>query len=103
MWALVMFDLPTLTKADRRAASAYRKMLLEFGFSQVQLSVYSKYFINATGLRTILVPIKHSIPPGGAVRLLQLTDTQWGVQYRFFGPEGVKPEFVPQMLDIFED
>ena len=33
MWCLVMFDLPVDTARHRREANAYRRMLLDLGFS----------------------------------------------------------------------
>ncbi|KAB1656983.1 CRISPR-associated endonuclease Cas2 [Pseudoclavibacter sp. CFCC 11306] len=102
VWLLLMFDLPVVTKSQRREATQYRKMLLDFGFDQVQLSVYCKYVINASGLRSIVRPIKHQIPLEGQVRVLQLTDTQWASQYRFWGPASQDPEKRPEALELFD-
>ena len=33
MWVLVMFDLPTETKADRKRYAKFRKQILDDGFS----------------------------------------------------------------------
>lgn len=96
-----MFDLPVLTKDQRRDATKYRKMLLDLGFSQVQLSVYSKYLLNATGLRSLLPWLKGSIPANGEVRVLRLTDEQWSATYRYFGPEQVPVEGRPEQLGLF--
>ena len=40
VWLFVGFDLPTLTKEDRRRASNFRKDLLDMGFRMFQLSFY---------------------------------------------------------------
>ena len=77
VWVLVMFDLPVATKEQRKGATRYRKLLLDDGFSMVQFSIYSKYLVNASGLRAILPWVKFNVPPGGAVRILRLTDEQW--------------------------
>ena len=103
VWVLLMFDLPVKTRDQRRRASKYRHMLLETGFSMVQLSVYSKYLINATGLRSILPQIKSEIPKNGAVRVLRLTDEQWAATYRYYGPIETSPEVVPDQLALFAD
>lgn len=100
---MVMFDLPVLTKQQRREATRYRKMLLEVGFSAVQLSVYSKYMVNATGLRSILPQIKNSVPPNGEVRVFRLTDEQWAATYRYFGPRDLSVEPIPEQLMLFTD
>lgn len=97
MWTLVMFDLPVKTKRQRRSATQYRNMLLDLGFSQVQLSVYSKYLTNATGFRAI-VPHLRSVPPAGAVRVLRLTDEQWSSTIRYYGAEQLQNANHPEQL-----
>jgi CRISPR-associated protein Cas2 len=103
VWALVMFDLPVITKEQRRRAAGYRRLLLDSGFSMIQLSVYSKYLVNATGLRSLLPGIRANIPPGGAVRLIRLTDEQWAATYRYFGPGELPMEPKPEQLGLAID
>lgn len=103
VWVLLMFDLPVKTREQRRRASQYRLMLLEIGFSMVQLSIYSKYLINATGLRSILPQIKNEIPNNGAVRVMRLTDEQWASTYRYYGPIDTSNEPIPDQLALFAD
>lgn len=43
MWMLVMFDLPTDTKPQRKAATAFRNFLLDEGFERSQFSVYARF------------------------------------------------------------
>ena len=43
MWVLVLFDLPVATKKDMKAASAFRKSLIEYGFSMFQFSIYLRH------------------------------------------------------------
>lgn len=45
MWILVMFDLPTDTKPQRKAAGDFRNFLLDEGFERSQFSIYAR-FIN---------------------------------------------------------
>jgi len=101
MWLLVMFDLPVKTKRQRKLATDYRKQLLGAGFSAIQLSVYAKYVVNASGLRGVISPLKSLVPTGGEVRLLRLTDTQWGEMYRWYGPHELEPERRPSQLMLF--
>ena len=77
-------------------------MLLDLGFNQVQFSVYAKYLINTTGLRSILPPVRDTVPPQGAVRMLKLTDEQWSTTYRFQGSRQIKVEGKPTQLGLFE-
>jgi len=102
VWLLVMFDLPVTTKTQRRMATQYRNMLLDFGFSQVQFSIYSKYFVNATGVRRILSPLKSFIPDKGEVRAIRITDEQWASTFRWYGATEVPMELKPSQLVLFE-
>jgi CRISPR-associated protein Cas2 len=103
MWVMVMFDLPVLTKAQRKAANGYREMLYETGFSQVQFSVYAKYLINSTGMRSLLPGLKGNVPPAGEVRILRLTDEQWAGMYRYYGRTEVPPEATPTQMVLISD
>ena len=40
MWVLVFFDLPTETRQERKAASGFRKKLINDGFGMFQFSIY---------------------------------------------------------------
>jgi CRISPR-associated protein Cas2 len=103
MWLLLMFDLPVRTKKQRRDATRYRNTLLDLGFSQVQLSVYCKYLINATGVRTLLPILRSNIPDGGSVRILRLTDTQWYSAYRYNGTQQIPNQRAVQQLLLIEE
>lgn len=43
VWLLVMFDLPTDTKAARKAYQNFRMSLLDDGFDMLQYSVYGRH------------------------------------------------------------
>src|SRR5690606_42105799 len=103
VWVVVMFGLPVKKREEVRAASQYRKLLLESGCSPVQYGVYTEYLLNATGLRALIKPLKAALPPNGEVRILQLTDTQWASQLRFFGSKRLEPEERPKPLAIFDE
>lgn len=40
MWILIMFDLPTETKKQRKADTDFRKSLIADGFTMFQFSIY---------------------------------------------------------------
>ncbi len=103
VWTMVMFDLPTVTRQEQRAANAYRNLLLDEGFLRVQWSVYAKYFINSTGLARTLIRLKQELPPGGVVRVLKFTDTQWAATLRIENVVGddPSPEAPPPQLLLF--
>ena len=42
MWVLVFFDFPVETKKQRKAATRFRKELIQDGFSMFQFSIYMR-------------------------------------------------------------
>ena len=103
VWLMVMFDLPVQTKDQRRSANQYRNLLYDRGFAQIQFSIYAKYLVNATGVRSLLPGLRAAIPPLGEVRILRLTDEQWASMYRFYGAAEVPPEVIPPQLALFPE
>ncbi|MBX3087664.1 MAG: CRISPR-associated endonuclease Cas2 [Cryobacterium sp.] len=101
VWLLVMFDLPVLEKEQRREANAYRKLLLNRGFSRVQLSVYCRYMINATATLPVIEYLKSTVPDEGYVRILQLSDRQWAKGWHLYGDKYIPPEEPPEQLLLF--
>jgi CRISPR associated protein Cas2 len=52
MWMVVMFDLPVVEKAERKAATAFRNDLLSMGFEMSQFSVYMRFCTSETQVQT---------------------------------------------------
>ena len=76
-WMLVMFDLPVLTKAQRRTATEFRNALLEDGFFMVQFSVYTRACPDVDRMEKHAERLRKMVPEAGNVRVLFLTDAQW--------------------------
>ena len=83
MWLLVMFDLPTGTSHERKAASAFRNDLLDFGFEMVQFSVYAKFCGGEQRRKSILDNVQRAVPSDGKVDILTFTDKQYEAILRF--------------------
>lgn len=77
MWVMVMFDLPVLTKEERKRANKFRLFLRDNGFSMAQLSVYMKSVSGADGVDAVCRKVGGAVPPGGVVDILQFTDKQY--------------------------
>lgn len=43
MWILVLYDLPTETKKDRKIAAKFRKNIMADGFTMFQFSIYVRH------------------------------------------------------------
>lgn len=77
MWIVTLFDLPVLTKPQRKAATKYRKNLLDEGFQMVQLSVYFKHCRDREQANAIAHRVSTRVPPGGKVDIMMITDKQY--------------------------
>ena len=59
----VLFDLPTMTKAERHASGQFRKFLLDQGFEMAQLSVYLRHTNGKEAVNAIIRKIEGAVPP----------------------------------------
>ncbi len=77
MRLMVMFDLPVKTKAERRAASQFRKFLLQDGYYMLQFSVYVRVCSGLDSVTTHTRRLKLNIPSCGMVTKLIVTERQY--------------------------
>lgn len=101
MWALLMFDLPTTTKAERRQYTQFRNLLLDNGFVRTQYSVYARYAPSGVLTQRLVNVIKAGVPPGGEVRILHVTDKEWANTIRFSNARELSAESAPEELMLF--
>lgn len=101
MWAIVMFDLPVKTKAQRREATQYRNQLKDLGFQRVQYSVYARYSVTAAASVRLAATLSTYLPGGGEVRIVRITDRQWAKALRFANGEASDVEQEPNSLLLF--
>ena len=101
MWMLVMFDLPVLEKAERKAASDIRKALLDMGFEMSQLSVYMRFCTSQTQLDTYAKRVETLLPAGGKVNVMQFTDKQYERIITFHGKAKQPALKSPDQFDLF--
>lgn len=101
MWLLVFFDLPMDNQAARRSYVRFRKQLLELGFMQLQYSVYGRPFPSEEAMKPYRNAICQALPPDGKVRLLPVTDRQFGRMESYIGKTRTKNEETPRQLMLF--
>lgn len=77
MRVLVMFDMPTYTKDDRKAASKFRNDLIKEGFFMMQFSVYVRICKGVQSANTCMKRLEMLIPKKGHIRALMLTERQF--------------------------
>lgn len=85
MRVVVLFDLPTGTKQERRIATSFRKFLLDDGFDMLQFSVYSRLCPNRDDAEKHIGRIRRHSPKDGSVRALYLTEQQFANMYILVG------------------
>lgn len=95
---MLAFDLPTSTKAERKAATRFRHQLLDEGFEMAQYSVYLRY-CGSTGMaKAITRRISLTLPDRGKIDILQFTDKQYENIVRFDNSARKKMKQEPQLL-----
>lgn len=77
MRLIVFFDLPTTTKAHKRAYVLFRRFLLQDGYDMIQFSVYGRIVNGSDNAETHLKRLANNLPKSGAVRCLQITEKQF--------------------------
>jgi CRISPR-associated protein Cas2 len=101
MWLVAMFDLPVLTKQQRQHYAQFRKLLLKQGFVPLQLSVYARFGASEESVEAVRVRIRMGLPPEGQVRLLAVTDHQYGKMELWFGKKRKRTEDPPAQYELF--
>ena len=101
MWMLVMFDLPTDTKLQRKAATKFREFLLDEGFERSQFSVYARFVNGKESFHTRVNRIERSLPSAGDVQILNFTDRQYRDIIHFADQGRRGPRKNPQQLVMF--
>ncbi len=101
MWLFAMFDLPVDTREARRQYTRFRKALLADGFSMLQFSVYARYCPSEEASRVHYNRVRIALPPEGQVRLLFVTDRQFGKMEVYYGKKRKPVEDPPPQMMLF--
>jgi CRISPR-associated protein Cas2 len=101
MWLMVMFDVPVVTKAERRAAAEFRNALLNIGFEMAQYSVYVRFCTSQGRLEALTKGVQDALPPSGKVKLLTFTDRQLERALSFRGRARESNPEAPEQFQLF--
>jgi len=77
MRLLVFFDLPVVTKTERRAYTVFRRFLINDGYDMIQFSVYGRILNGNDALEKHFKRLVDNLPPEGSVRCLSVTEKQF--------------------------
>jgi CRISPR-associated protein Cas2 len=101
MWLFAMFDLPATTRKARKRYAQFRKLLIEQGFSMLQFSVYARYCASEEMAVAYRQRVRAGLPPEGYVRILAVTDHQFGKMESYIGKSDLSVEQPPSQLALF--
>ena len=85
MRMLVFFDLPVVTKAERRAYTVFRRFLLNDAYDMIQFSVYGRILNGADAETKHMKRLLNNLPPAGSVRVLTVTEKQFATMKHLVG------------------
>lgn len=101
MWIITMFDLPTETLQDRKNYRLFREQLLHDGFLMMQYSVYMRHCGSDENANVHIQRIRAALPPDGEVRIIKITDKQFGRIQVFYGKKQREIEKASEQLSFF--
>ncbi len=77
MRLIVLFDLPVVSKADRRAYTLFRRFLINDGYDMIQFSVYGRILNGSDTLEKHYKRLIDNLPAAGSIRCLSVTEKQF--------------------------
>ncbi|MFM2339074.1 MAG: CRISPR-associated endonuclease Cas2 [Bacteroidota bacterium] len=101
MWVLVLFDLPTETKRDRKLYAKFRKDIMADGFNMFQFSIYLRHCPSRENADVHIQRVKRILPPKGNVGIMCITDKQFGMMEFFRGKKLTLGPTGTQQLELF--
>lgn len=77
MRTIVMFDMPTASKSEKKSYMEFRRYLLSQGYRMEQFSVYSKLSLSASGAQAEIRRLEQNLPFAGRVTAFTMTDKEY--------------------------
>ena len=101
MWILVFFDMPTETKAQRKAYTTFRKQLLNDGFTMFQFSIYMRHCPTVENAEVHKKRVRSMVSQWGDVGVLMITDRQFKMMELYHGVKKEPPKQAAIQLELF--
>lgn len=101
MWMMVLFDLPVLSKRERKAATKFRQYLLDEGFEMSQFSVYMRFCAGKEQAESLTRRVERSVPETGKVHIVYFTDRQYENIVCFDGRKRERSRKNPEQYALF--
>lgn len=102
-WLVVAFDLPVISREQRKKATDFRKFLLDDGYQMIQYSVYARSCVTFARQETHLGRVKQNLPEEGSVRAIYVTRAQWERAFVIQGSPAspCEAEELPQQIQLW--
>ena len=101
MWILVLYDLPTETKKDRKIAAKFRKNIMGDGFTMFQFSIYVRHCASMENADAHIKRVKSFLPEHGKVGIMCVTDKQFSNISLFYGKKPQAVNTPGTQLELF--
>lgn len=98
---MVLFDLPVVTKPQRKAYSVFHKKLLKGGFSMWQYSVYVRHCASEENGLVHVRRVEAMLPSKGKVSILTITEKQMAAIHTYWGRAREDSPESPSQLELF--
>lgn len=99
MRLMVFYDLPVVSKADKKAYARFHKFLLRAGYDMIQFSIYARLCNGQDAVDKHTLRLTAHLPAGGSVRCMQVTEKQFTAIRVLVGTKTKKedPAFAQQL------
>lgn len=94
MRLFLFFDLPVITKEQRKIYVQFRKFLIKNGYIMMQYSVYCKIFANREAAVKHVGILEKNVPKSGQIRILLVTEKQYSKIEIIVGGKSLQEELV---------
>ena len=101
MWIMVLYDLPTETKKQRKIAARFRKDIMRDGFTMFQFSSYVRHCPSRENSEVHIKRVEKITPEEGKICIMQFTDKQFGMMELFDSQKEEQHKNIPQQLEMF--
>lgn len=104
MWLMLMFDLPTKTKKEKKKYHWFHDELEKEGYMMLQYSVYGKIFSSVESANLGKKRIKDFVNKNikiGNIRILMFTDKQFASMDVIIGEKSEEEKNEPVQLLLF--
>lgn len=102
MRILLFFDLPVVSKRDRKAYTKFRRFLLNDGYVMLQYSVYYRICNGDEAVQKHMKRLRQHIPPvNGAIRTLKVTEKQFEKMDILLGVASPNEDIDSKITDFF--